>query len=168
MQTGSLNIWYFAKQWTVIFWCFFILQDSELRFVYIMSYDTLIIWFSNIFIFWKQVVLMFDILQNNELWYSDVFIFCKTVSWDLFIFCRTRICDTLIYLYFAKQWVVFFLHILQNRHFWYFHFFQNSELWHFDILIFCKTMINDTLIFSFLQNSELSYSEISKFCYFAK
>ena len=167
MQTGSLNIWYFEKQWTVIFWCFFILQDSELRFVYIMSYDTLIIWFSNIFIFWKQVVLMFDILQNNELWYSDVFIFCKTVSWDLFIFSGQE-AVILWYISILQNSELWYFDILQNRHFWYFHFFQNSELWHFDILIFCKTMINDTLIFSFLQNSELSYSEISKFCYFAK
>ena len=155
MQTGSLNIWYFEKQWTVIFWCFFILQDSELRFVYIMSYDTLIIWFSNIFIFWKQVVLMFDILQNNELWYSDVFIFCKTVSWDLFIFCRTRICDTLIYLYFAKQWVVFFSSYFAKQAFlifsffskqwvvtfWYFDILQNNDQWYSDIFIFTKQRV---------------------------
>ena len=154
MQTGSLNIWYFEKQWTVIFWCFFILQDSELRFVYIMSYDTLIIWFSNIFIFWKQVVLMFDILQNNELWYSDVFIICKTVSWDLFIFCRTRSCDTLIYLYFAKQWVVIFWYFAKQAFlifsffskqwvvtFWYFDILQNNDQWYSDIFIFTKQRV---------------------------
>ena len=136
MQTGSLNIWYFEKQWTVIFWCFFILQDSELRFVYIMSYDTLIIWFSNIFIFWKQVVLMFDILQNNELWFSDIFTFCKTVILYLLIFCKTMSSVTWILWYFLKQCLVIFWYFAKQWALllWYFYSLQNSESWYFDIL----------------------------------
>ena len=130
MKIGSFDVWYFAKQWTVILWCFYNLQNSELRFVYFFrtrSCDTLIYLY-----FAKQWVV----------------IFCKTGISDIFIFFKTVSCDILIFWYFAKQWSIIL---------WYFHFYktaschtlkflnfvilQNNELWHSDVFTFCKTVI---------------------------
>ena len=83
----------------MIFWDFHILQNSEL---------------------WCYEVLRkkwhFYILQNNKLWhfdifqqwYSNIFIFSKTGSSDTLIICKKMICDTLISLYVANEWIVIF------------------------------------------------------------
>ena len=55
-------------------------------------------------------------MQNNKLWhfdifqqwYSNIFIFSKTGSSDTLIICKKMICDTLISLYVANEWIVIF------------------------------------------------------------
>ena len=86
MSYDILRFSHFAKQWVVMLWSF----KKKKWYFYILQNNKL----------WH-----FDIFQQ---WYSNIFIFSKTGSSDTLIICKKMICDTLISLYVANEWIVIF------------------------------------------------------------